>query len=167
MPPKFVTVSETVDLQRNTVEGLIDTIKEVFASKESKPIRLVYNKNEPLVVDRRVRSELAGEGVSVSAYQMVRQHSDVEIVEADSNPLRAVARASQYLSNRDVKLICIVTASRIEAYEWFDTEIRPEKMLNTEIIEDPECPDDCLFLCGSKSGVSIKDIEYSILCRME
>ena len=39
--PKYVTVSETVPLTRNTVEGLIETIKEVFSSKDSKPFRLV------------------------------------------------------------------------------------------------------------------------------
>lgn len=166
MTPRYVTVSETVTLHRNTVEGLIDTIKEVFSSKE-KPIRIVYNKNEPLVVDRRVREEMAGAGISVSAYQMVRQHSDIEIIDAIEDPLRTIALASQSLSQRDAKLICIVVNNKMDAYDWFDRQIRPEKMLNTDLVEDPECPDNCMFLCGSKSGISIKDIEYSILCRMD
>ena len=168
MNPKFVTVSETIPLSRNTVEGLLETLKEVFSTREdsSKPIRIVYNKNEPLVVDRRIRQELAG-GISVSAYQMVRQHSDIEIIEETDNPVRTVARAAQKLSNRDVKVVCVVVNNKMDVYEWFDKELRPEKMLNTKIVEDPECPESCLFLCGSKSGGSIKDIEFSILCRME
>jgi hypothetical protein len=169
MTPKFVTVSETIPLRRNTVEGLIDTIKEVFSSKEgfSKPSRIVYNKNEPLIVDRRVRQELAGEGVTVSAYQMVRQHTDIDIAEESDNPLRSLALASQGLSNRDVKIICLVVNNKSDAYSWFDKVLRPEKILNTKIIEDPECPENCIFVCGSKNGASIKDIEYTVLCRTE
>jgi hypothetical protein len=163
---KYVTVSETVVLQRNTVEGLLDTIKEEFSSKE-KPIRLVYTKNEPLIVDRRVREELAGQGVTVTAYQMVRQHSDIDITESIENPVRAVAKSVQRLSDKDHKLIALVTNNKVDLYSWFDDEIRPEKMLNTQLIEDPDCPENCLFICGSKSGLSIKDIEISLLCRME
>lgn len=164
---KYVTVSETIPLPRNTVEGLIDTLKEVFSSKEAKPFRVVYSKNEPLIVDRRIRQELAGGGISVSAYEMVRQHTDIEIIEQTENPIRMLAKASQSLSNKDCKLICIIANNKFEAYSWFDSEIRPEKMLNTLFVEDPECPEECLFLCASKSGSSIKDIEYSILCRMD
>ena len=164
---EFVTVSETVELHRNTVEGLIDTIKEVFSVKGSKPIRIVYNKNEPLVVDKRIRKELAGMDSLVSAYQMVRQHSDIEIVDSVSDPIRTVALASQSLSQKTAKLVCLVTNNMFDTYTWFDSELRPEKMLNTEIIEDPECPEGCLFLCGSRSGISIKDIEYSVLLRMD
>ena len=167
MAPKFVTVSETIPLPRNTVEGLIETWQEVFSSKESKPFRVVYSKNEPLVVDRRVRSEMAGQGIQVSAYEMVRQHSDIEIVDEVSNPIRCLAKAAQAMSNRDAKLVCLVTNNKFEAYAWFDEEIRPEKMLNTVLIEDPDCPDNCLFVCASKSGSSIKDIEYATLCRMD
>ena len=166
MTPKYVTVSETVKLHRNTVEGLIETIKEVLSAKE-KPIRIVYNKNEPLVVDRRIRQELSGEGILLSAYQMVRQHADIQILDAIDDPVRSVAKAAQSLSNRDVKLICIIVNNKMDAYAWFDSELQPEKMLNTSIVEDPECPENCLFLCGSKSGVSIKDIEYATLCRMD
>lgn len=167
MTPKFVTVSESVPLHRNTVEGLIDTIKEVFSVGDagSKPTRIVYCKNEPLIVDRRVRQELASNGM-VSAYQMIRQHSDIQIVEDSDNPVRTVAKASQDLSNKDIRLVCLVVNNRMDCYQWFDSELQPEKVLNTKIIEDPECPEDCLFLCGSKSGQSVKDIEYSILCRM-
>ena len=169
MTPKYVTISETIPLHRHTVEGLVDTIKEVFSGKEGlsgKPIRIVYNKNEPLVVDRRVRQELAG-GVSLSAYQMIRQHTDIEIGTVFDEPVRSIAYASQDFSNKEINLICIVSNNKIEAYDWFDKILRPEKVLNTKFIEDPECPEKCLFLCGSKSGGSIKDIEYSILCRME
>lgn len=162
---EFVTVSETVQLRRNTVEGLIDTIKEVFSDKDRKPVRLVYNKNEPLIVDRRIRKELAGDSM-VTAYQMVRQHSDIEIVETVADPVRTLAKAAQALSQKVAKTVCIVVNNKFTAYAWFDSELRPERMLNTSIIEDPECPDDCLFLCGSTTGVSVKDIEFSILLRM-
>lgn len=162
---EFVTVSETVPLRRNTVEGLIDTIKEVFSDKDRKPVRLVYNKNEPLIVDRRIRKELAGDSM-VTAYQMVRQHSDIEIVETSADPVRTLAKAAQSLSQKLAKTVCIVVNNKFTAYAWFDSELRPERMLNTIIIEDPECPDDCLFLCGSTTGMSVKDIEFSILLRM-
>ncbi len=162
---EFVTVSETVELHRNTVEGLIDTIKEVFADKDRKPVRFVYNKNEPLVVDRRIRKELAG-GSMLTAYQMVRQHSDIDIVDSVDDSVRTLARAAQSLSQKRAKTVCIVVNNRFTAYAWFDSELRPEKMLNTEIIEDPECPEDCMFLCGSSTGVSVKDIEFSVLLRM-
>ena len=165
--PKYVTVSETVPLTRNTVEGLIETIKEVFSSKESKPFRLVYAKNEPLVVDRRIREELAGQGVTVSAYQMIRQHTDIDIPELHEDPVRAVALSVQELSGKDATVVCLVTNNKFDAYSWFDKKIKPEKMINTKLIEDPECPENCLFICGSKSGSSIKDIEYSVLCRMD
>ena len=169
MTPKFVTISETIPLHRNTVEGLIDTIKEVFSTKEdsSKPIRIVCNKNEPLVVDRRVRQELAGGGISVSAYQMVRQHTDIDIVDSTEDTVRALASAAQVFSDKDIKIVCLVVNNRSDTYSWFDRVLRPEKMLNSKLIEDPDCPENCLFLCGSKSGSSIKDIEFSILCRME
>lgn len=169
MTPKFVTVSETIPLHRNTVEGLVDTIKEVFSTKEdsSKPIRIVYNKNEPLVVDRRVRQELAGGGISVSAYQMVRQHTDIDIVDPTEDTIRVLASAAQAFSDKDIKIVCLVVNNKFDTYMWFDKVLRPEKMLNTKLIEDPECPEGCMFLCGSKSGASIKDIEFSILCRME
>jgi len=164
---EYVTVSETVPLVRNTVEGLIETIQEAFAAKGSKPFRIVYAKNEPLVIDRRVRKELAGDGVLVSAYQMVRQHTDIDIQEPDSSALRTVALAVQALSVKDAVLVCLVSNNMFDTYEWFDSKIRPEKMINTKLIEDPECPENCLFVCGSKSGTSIKDIEYAILCRMD
>ena len=163
---KYITVSETIPLARNTVEGLIETIQEVFSSKDSKPFRLVYAKNEPLIVDRRIRKELAG-GVSVSAYEMVRQHSDITIQDAHEDPVRAVALAAQSLALRDASVVCLVTNNMFEAYKWFDAVIRPDQMLNTRMVEDPECPEACLFICGSKSGSSIKDIEYSTLCRMD
>ena len=162
---EFVTVSETVELRRNTVEGLIDTIKEVFADKDSKPVRLVYNKNEPLIVDRRIRKELAG-ATMLTSYQMVRQHSEIDIIDSVEDPVRTLAKAAQSLSQKRAKTICIVVNNKFTAYAWFDSELRPEKMLNTAIVEDPECPEDCLFLCGSSSGFSVKDIEYSVLLRM-
>ena len=161
----FVTVSESVDLQRHTVEGLIDTIKEVFSDRESKPIRIVYTKNEPLVVDRRIRQELAGGGL-LSAYQMVRQHSEIDIVDSTEDTVRTLAVSAQNLAHKSAKTVCIVVNNLFDTYAWFDSTLRPEKMLNTSIVEDPECPEKCLFLCGSKTGQSIKDIEYSILIRM-
>jgi len=164
---KYVTVSETVPLTRPTVEGLVETIQEVFANKDSKPFRIVYAKNEPLVVDRRVRQELAGEGVSVSAYQMVRQHTDIDIADHNDDPVRALGLATQALSNKDASLVCLITNNMFDLYSWFDAKLRPEKMINTKLIEDHECPEGCLFVCGSKSGYSIKDIEYAILCRMD
>ena len=165
MTSKFVTVSESIPLHRNTVEGLIDTIKEVFSEK--KPVRFVYTKNEPLVVDRRIRQELAASQGLVSAYQMVRQHSDIDIQASSGEPLRDLALASQKLASEGYKLVCLVSNNKFEAYSWFDTTIRPDKMLNLDLIEDPECPENCLFIAGSKSGTNIKDIEASVLCRME
>lgn len=164
---KYVTVSETIPLTRHTVEGLIDTIKEVFSNKDNKPFRIVYAKNEPLVVDRRVRQELASDGVSVSAYQMIRQHTDIDMAEVFDSPVRSLGMAVQALSNRDAKVVCLVTNNMFDVYSWFDPKIRPEKMINTKLIEDPDCPEQCLFVCGSKTGLSIKDIEFSILCRMD
>ena len=164
---KYVTVSQTIPLVRNTVEGLVETIQEVFSAKGSKPFRLVYSKNEPLVVDRRIRQELAGGGVTVSAYQMVRQHTDVDIAEHHEDPVRHVALAAQFLTNREVNIVCLVANNKFDVYQWFDKQLRPEKIMNTILIEDPDCPENCLFICGSKTGKSIKDIEYSTLCRMD
>ena len=165
MTPKYVTVSESVVLDRNTVEGLVETLKEVFSAKV-KPVRVVYRKNEPLIVDKRIRQEIANTEGLLSAYQVVRQHSEIEIVEEHDNPLRQVTEAAQQLSNAGFNILFLVCANRFSVYQWFDKTLRPDKMLNIQLIEDPDCNDDCFFLCGSKSGESIRDIEYSILCRM-
>lgn len=165
MNPKFVTVSETVEIERPTVEGLIDTIKGVFSSN-SKPLRIVYVKNEPLTVDKRIRKELASSSSLMSAYQMIRQHSDIEILEDFEDPLRKCAEASNLLASSGFSLSHIVCSNKFTLYSWFDKKLRPDKVFNVPLIEDSDCQEDCFFFCGSTSGKSVKDIEFAVLCRM-
>lgn len=162
---KYTTVSETIPLEKSTVGCLLDTLRTVFSSK-NKPIRVVYAKDEPLTVDRRVRKEMVGESM-VSAYQMVRQHSDISIIEDVSDPVMCLCKAAQDLHNSGSKTICIVANNKFDVYKWFHKALRPEGILGVGIVEDSDCPEDCVFICSSKTGTMVRDIEKSVLIRME
>jgi len=161
-----ITVSESVEVPRPSVQSLLEVIKQLFASP-NKPIRFLYIKGEPLVVEKGVpESKLDEDNPFITAFQMVRQHAEVQIIEAEVKPLEQVCRAAIQLSEREYSPTMFVVSNREALDKWF-TFGRAEHLFRIPVIEDPECPDDFLIMCGSQSGRMLSQIEYAVFCRME
>jgi len=161
-----VRITEVIPISRPTVTGLIETFRTAFTGKD-KPVRVLYIKGEDLIVERTVlTTDSPGEDPFLTPYQMVRQHSELEIQEA-APALIACCRAAQEIRKQGFDLTGIVSRSPEEVNAWLPEELDLGKTFGVEVFIDPECPEGCLFFCGSSSSPMIRDIEKSILCRMD
>ena len=162
-----VRVTETIPLSRPTVPGLIETFQEAFSGKD-KPIRVLYTKGEDLIVERSMLTEEGDDAETfLTPYQMVRQHSELEIQETHQDSLLASCLACQEIRNQGFDLTALVCRDLQEVKSWLPDMIDIEKTFGVTVYVDPECPEGCLFFCGSTSSPMIRSIEKSILCRME
>jgi len=165
-------VSESLDLPRHTVPALLEVLEGVFRS-EDKPSRVLYTRGEPLLVERNVLVPEEGEDFFLTPYEMVRQHADLEIWPesgGDRSPVLNVLHAVQSLRN-NTDLTFLVCSSRRGLDGWIangaSDPIVIGKTLGVSVLEDPDCPPGCVFICGSRRSSMIRDVEYSIMVRME
>lgn len=160
-----VLVTETVPISRPTVTGLVETFQQAFRGKD-KPVRVLYSKGEDLLVERSVlKDEDDPESTFLTPYQMIRQHSELEIQEIMENSLFACCKAVQELrETHPLQFIVVGEAETLTA--WLPKGIDLRRLFGVELFVDPDTPDDCLFFCGSQVSPMIRDIEKSICCRM-
>ena len=161
-----VLVSETLTIPRPTIQALLEVIKSAFRG-EYGVSRLQYTKGEPLVVERVVpTSQTGADSPFITPYQMVRQHSEIEILEPLDTPIEAVCKAMELLAEEGHSPTYLVTLQRVAVRKWFRAG-RIDHLLRLPFAEDEECPEGLLFICGSKSGPLMSQIEYAVACRME
>jgi len=160
-----VRVTETLEIQRPTVNGLMETFQQAFKGK-NKPVRVLYSKGEDLLIERSVLVNQDEESSLLTPYQMVRQHADLEIQEVIDNSLIACCVAAQQLRKDGAPLTFIVTANMAELREWLPDGIDLAEMFGVEVFIDADTPESCIFMCGSVISPMIRDIEKAICCRM-
>ena len=161
-----VIVTEEIPIPRQTVTGLMETFQAAFTGKY-KPTRLLYTKGGPLVVERSLlTTDIEEDDPFLTPYQMIRQHADLEIQETISNSLLACCTAMQEVRRQGFDLTCAVCRTVEEVRTWLPEEVQLDKAFGVELLSDPDCPEGCLFFCGSETSPMIRDIEKSILCRM-
>lgn len=162
---KKIRVTETLPISRPTVTGLLDAFRDAFKGKD-KPVRVLYNKGEDLIIERSILtdSERLEDGL-LTPYQMIRQHSELEIQEVIPDPLLACCSAVQELRRKSFPLTFVVVYSIKALNEWLPTADLAD-LFGVDVFEDPDAPDECLFFCGSALSPMIRDIEQTICCRM-
>lgn len=104
----------------------------------------------------------------LTAFQMVRQHAEIEEVEASGDLLRDVAQAVQRLTTQGVKLSMFVCEAKHFVREAStDKHLRIEDVWQVPLHEDPEARGVGLLVVGSQSGPYICDIEVAVKCPLE
>lgn len=162
-----VVISESVELPRQSVQALVETIDSVFRASKNRPIRILYEKGEPLIVERLVpESALKTDNEFLTAWQMIRQHAVVEILEGLDSPMAVVCRAATSLAEKGYTAMMLVASNRGDVDEWFSLG-KIDAVFRLPFVEDPDCPDRCLIFCGSQAGTMIGNIEYAVVCRMD
>ena len=81
--------------------------------------------------------------------------------------LEAVAKAVQSLTSRRIRLTMFVAESQEVVREWLGKDLRIEDIWQVPFVADPDAHDQGLFVCGSRVGDMVQDIEAAVFCRME
>jgi hypothetical protein len=163
-----VLVTEVIPIPRPTVQGLLEVFRDAFRGP-FKVERLRYSRGDAGVVVERLMPVEEGDPSSefLTAYQMVKQHADLEIQEPADSPLESIAKAIQSLTSRRLKFTMFVAESRHAVRAWTGRDLRIEDIWQIPVVEDPEAHDRGIFVCGSSSGTMVQDIEAAVFCRME
>jgi hypothetical protein len=168
----MVLVSEEREIPRTTVPGLLEAFQGAFSSP-FKVERLVYERGRGAFTVERLLPEDAvaaeddrGEGDYLTAYQVIRQHAELDVQEPIAEPLEAIARAVQSLTARGFDLTMFVCESRELVRDWLKRDLRPEDIWQVPLVEDADATGSGVFVVGSKSGTLVRDIEAAILCRL-
>lgn len=161
-------VSEKVEIPRATVQGLIEAFRSAF--RGPKVERLVYERGLPYFTVERYDTTWNASQVTetddfLSAYHMIKQHAELEILDPVGDALESVARAVQSLTSRNFKLIMFVAEGRGAVREWVGKDLRIEDIWQVPLVEDAEAYEHGLFVCGSRTGTMIRDIEAAVFCR--
>jgi len=165
---KTVLATENIPIPRQTVAGLVEVLQAVFSDRtRGKPVRVLYTKGEELQVERSVTKSEFPEDPFLTPYEMIRQHAELEILEAGKDQMAMSCKAAQRIGEEGYDLKSIVCRNKEEITAWFPQEFKIQHIFRVPVYEDPDCPEGCLFFCGSRVSEMIRDIEYAVLCRME
>lgn len=167
---RMVMVTEERPLPRSTVPAFLDAVREAFAGP-FKIERLVYERGRPgFTVERSVPEASLGavepSSAYLTAYQMVRQHADLDVQELGVNTLESLARAVQSLAHRGFRLTMFVCESKDAVRSWMPGDLRLEDVWGVPVLEDPEARERGVFVVGSRVGPTIREIEGAVLCRL-
>lgn len=165
----FVLVSESVELSRPSREGLMETFDKVFSTnKKMRITRMLYDRGEPLLVERRVPKDAvaASEGIFTTPFEMLRNYGDIEIQESGKSASQKTVTAAQTLANSGYVATLVICQSREQIREWSKGFVVWEA-LRLEVFEDLDVPDGLFFLCGSRTGPMLQHIEYAVGIRVE
>ena len=164
-----VLVTEAIPIPRPTIQALLEVLRDAFRGPfKVEKLRYIRG-DETVIVERLIpedREEQPDDGF-LTAYQMVKQHADLEVQEPTDAPLEAVAKAIQSLTSRRLKLTMFVVENRDLVREWIGRDFRIEDIWQVPLVEDPDAHDQGLFVCGSRTGDMVQDIEAAVFCRME
>ena len=161
-----IRVSEVIPVPRQTVPGLMEAFQAAFSGND-KPVRILYCRGEDLQVERSVLSIPPDkQDAFITPYQMIRQHSELEIQEIIDSPLLACCAAVQELRSQGFDMAGIVVAQEAALKSWLPDGVDLAQLFGVELHVDPDTPEGCLFFFGSQVSGMIRDIEKSICCRM-
>ncbi len=168
---RMVPVTEERAITRNTVPGLLEAFRDAFDAP-FKVERIVYERGRTSFSVERLVPEDSLEtpeerGEMATAFQMIRQHADLDVQEAGADPLESVARAVQALTSRGHKLIMFVCENRDLVRQWLKRDLRLEDIWQVPLYEDPDAQASGVFVVGSKTGTLLRDIEAAIMCPIE
>lgn len=164
----LVVVSQKVPLKEKSLSALTEALRSIF--RTWKVSKVLYVVGEPLTVEHQVAQKEAPEDSDppiVTPFQQIRGHAAVSILEATNGPLDTVCSAVQALIDDRVTPTHMVVRNRDEFLKWSGRRIRFHDILQLPLLEDVDTSENRLFVCGSKSGEMIQDIEYAICIRME
>lgn len=163
-PRRKVVVSQTVPLPRNTVPALISTIETLFTAKD-RPTRMLYQKGEDLLVEipKLIDEDPdARESGLLTPYQVVRQHCEVDIFDADQDDaLRTFCAMITQLRKTCPIVSGVVVSSEQLLARWL-TGINVEAVFGVTVYVDPDAPKNVVFLCGSTRSALIRDFENTV-----
>ncbi len=160
-PLKKYLTTEKIQIPRQTVQGLLEVLESVLRKKPS-PHKIVYVKGEGLYVERLLSKEFMEEGLA-TPYQIIRQYSEISIGNRSESIYKDLFSANVSLSERGCKTSCLVVFDKFALPQSIDLA----KALQVPIIEDNDCPEGCIFVCGSSIDDNIDNIEHTILLRSE
>lgn len=168
-----VVVSQSVSLPRATVPVLLSTIESLFSGKD-KPVRLLYQKGEDLQVEYlRLRdSESGGPELNLDSglltpYQVVRQYCDVSVVAEDDfgeDKLRYFCALIAQFRKRCPFVTGLVLRRSDDLLEWAGADLPAS--FGIPVYEDPDAPNNMVFLCGSTKGSLLVEFELAIAVSM-
>lgn len=154
-------MTEKIEIPRQTVQGLLEVVELVLRKRPS-PQKIVYVKGEGLYVERMVSKEFSEESL-VTPYQVIRQHSEITMGNRTQSIYKDLLSANVSLSERGCKTTCLVVFDKFSLPQSLDLS----KALQVPLVEDSDCPENCIFVCGSSIDDNIDNIEHSILLRGE
>jgi hypothetical protein len=166
--PKKILVSEKIDLGRQNIQGLLETIGDQFR-RPGKVVGFRYTRGDPLFFERQileVDKEEGPEGVMATPYQAVRSMADIEIQEGEHPPLEALCRAVQRVTQEKYDPTFIVVHSQQAFAKWLGNSLRVQDFIRIRILEDMDAPAGRFFVCGSRLGPMIHEVEFSAVVRM-
>lgn len=167
-PDAFVVVSEKVPLKEHKLSSLLEAVRTVFHA--GRVTKLLYSAGDDLVVEKRVaKKDLPPEGDPsiVTPYQQIRGSAEIRIQEVEYPPLDSVCYAIQDLLNAGHRPTHLVVQNREAFQKWCGRGLRIVDVLRLPLLEDTDAKMDRLFVCGSRSGEMIQDIEYVICVSTE
>lgn len=165
-PMEHVVVADTVSIDKQTIGSLVDSVRRAFRG-EFRPISISWTKGEDLQVERRVPSDTATESPFLTPWEMVRQHSEMDVwVSEGEQPLYIMSKAAQKLVSDGNRVTAVLVQNSDKLEEWF-SDIRVEMVMQVPLLVDPECPEGILCLCASTIGTLLGHVERSIVIRME
>lgn len=159
-----VLVSEAVDLPRPSIQALMDAIQTQFR-RPNRPVRMFYQKGDPLLFERLVPRSTASESEFVTPWEMVRQHTDLRLMGRSEVPLVDVFSAVLKCVSEGYSPTMFLAPDRDQFDQWFP-QGRPDAAFQIPLLEDPDCPADSYILCGSSLGPMIGQIEFAVIVRM-
>lgn len=141
------------------MQGLLEVLETVLRKKPS-PQKIVYIKGEGLYVERLIPKEFLEEGF-LTPYQVIRQYSEVVLSTRSNSIHNDLLEANSRISERGCKTSCVVVFDRFN----LPVSVDFSKSLQVPLLEDKDCPEDCIFICGSSTDDSVDNIEVSILLK--
>ena len=162
-----VLVSEKVPLPQATLNGLLEAIRQAFQG-EFRVVGLLYRRGEDLVVERQVPATSTKDQPTFKGpYECIRQYAQIRLFEDGTlSPTDRLCRAAMILHDKKMPVTGIVTRSPVRLANWLGG-VKAEQVLRVPIFEDPDAPDNRVFICGALNGPAISDVEYAVVCRME
>jgi hypothetical protein len=105
----------------------------------------------------------------LTPFAAVRAYAQIEIQDAETAPegglYRLVAALSRcHASGFPARTVVCRKATDLDAWLFPDQPYRAADVFRLRVYEDPETPARTFLVCGSSTGDTLADIEYTVLC---
>ena len=168
MEERKILVSEKVALERQNLPNLLETIGNQFRLP-GKVVGFRYTRGDPLFFERQILESEKGEdeeGVLATPYQAIRSMADIEIQDGEYPPLEALCRAVQRVTQEKYDPTLIVVHSSQHFSRWLGGSMRAQDFLRLRVLEDMDAPAGRFFVCGSRLGPMVHEVEFAAVVRM-